>query len=95
MTKREKQRSLTKEFLTWVKDIYPKAEFDNSEGYGYTDISIDGDFNGDNVISFRRHHNEVNAYNWAEDHVLEAEKVMDKKLVELKNKYQLEYGRSN
>ena len=95
MTKREKERSLTKEFLTWVKDIYPKAEFDDSEGYGYTDISIDGDFNGDNVISFRRHHNEVNAYNWAEDHVLEAEKVMDKKLVELKNKYQLEYGRSN
>ena len=95
MTKREKQRSLTKEFLTWVKDVYPKAEFDDSDGYGYTDISIDGDFNGDNVISFRRHHNEVNAYNWAEDHVLEAEKVMDKKLVELKNKYQLEYGRSN
>ena len=25
MTKREKQRSLTKEFLTWVKDIYPKG----------------------------------------------------------------------
>ena len=37
MTKREKQRSLTKEFLTWVKDVYPKAEFDDSDGYGYTD----------------------------------------------------------
>ncbi len=76
MTKKEKQRSLTKEFLTWVKDIYPKAEFDDSEGYGYTDISIDGDFKGDNVISFRRHQNQVDAYNWAEDHVLEAEKGM-------------------
>ena len=95
MTKKEKQRSLTKEFLTWVKDIYPKAEFDDSEGYGYTDISIDGNFKGDNVISFRRHQNHVDAYNWAQDHVLEAEKVMDKKLEELKNKYQLYYGRSN
>ena len=95
MTKREKQRSLTKEFLVWVKETYPKAEFDDSEGYGYTDISIDGDFKGDNVISFRRHHNQVDAYNWAEDHVLEAEKVMDKKLDELKNKYQLYYGRRN
>lgn len=95
MTKREKQRSLTKEFLTWVKEVYPKAEFDDSEGYGYTDISIDGDFNGDNVISFRRHHNQVDTYNWAADHIKEAEVIMEKKLDELKDKYQLFYGRSN
>jgi len=95
MTKREKQRSLTKEFLTWVKDIYPKAEFDDSEGYGYTDISIDGDWEGDNVISYRRHQNEVCAYSYAQDHILEAEKVMDKKLDKLKENYNLHYGRSN
>ena len=50
---------------------------------------------GDDVISFRRHHNQVDAYNWASNYVLEAEKVMDKKLEELKDKYQLYYGRSN
>jgi len=95
MTKKEKQRSLTKEFLTWVKDIYPQADFDDSDGYGYTDISLDGKWEGDDVISFRRHHNQVDAYNWASNYVLEAEKVMDKKLEELKDKYQLYYGRSN
>jgi len=95
MTKREKQRSLTKEFLMWVKGMYPKAEFDDSEGYGYTNISIDGDWEGDNVISFRRHQNEVSTYSWADDHVLDAEKVMDKKLDNLKEKYKLYYGRSN
>lgn len=87
MTKKEINKAIVKRFLTFVEEVFPNYEIDDSgEGGRISFVPLEGEI--DNVIEFHRSRLTVDTFNWSSSQTKQDCTVMEGmlKVIELEIK---------